>query len=60
MRSGSPNIDDMHKHAIRSLVAAAATSVALIAVGTANADVVVGPSAHGTDLKPWQTTHQMR
>ena len=50
----------MHKHAIRSLVAAAATSVALIAVGTANADVVVSPSARGSDITPWQTTHQMR
>lgn len=49
----------MHKRAIRSLVAAAATSVALIAVGTANADVVVSPSAHGHEVTPWQVTHQM-
>jgi hypothetical protein len=50
----------MNNHAIRSLVAAAATSVALIAVGTANADVVAGSSAHGGDVKPWQVTHQGR
>jgi hypothetical protein len=50
----------MNRHAIRSLVAAAATSVALIAVGTANADVTAVPSARGHDVTPWQVTHQSR
>jgi len=47
----------MHKHAIRSLVAAAVTSLALIAVGSADADVAAGASAHGRDLSPWTVTH---
>ena len=47
----------MNKHAVRSLVAAAATSVALITVGSASAQVVAAPSAHGADIAPWQTTH---
>jgi hypothetical protein len=47
----------MNKHAIRTLVAAAATSLALIAVGSANADVAGGASAHGRDISPWTVTH---
>jgi hypothetical protein len=47
----------MNKHAVRGLVAAAATSVALIAVGSASAQVVAAPTARGADITPWQTTH---
>ena len=47
----------MHKHAIRSLIAAAVTSLALIAAGSADADVAAGASAHGRDMSPWTVTH---
>ena len=47
----------MNSYAIRSFVAAAVTSLALIAVGSANADVAAGASAHGRDLSPWTVTH---
>ena len=47
----------MNKHAIRTLVAAAVTSLALIAVGSASADAAAGAGAHGRDLSPWTVTH---
>ena len=47
----------MNKHAIRTLVAAGATSFALIAVGSANAGVIASASTHGRDIPPWTTTH---
>ena len=50
----------MNKHAIRTLVAATVTSLALIAVGSASADVVAGASGHGRDMTPWTVTHQGR
>ena len=47
----------MNKHAIRTLVAAGATSLALIAVGSANAGVIASASTHGGDITPWTVTH---
>ena len=47
----------MNTHAIRSLVAAAVTTLALVAVGSANADVAAGASTHGRDVTPWTVTH---
>jgi hypothetical protein len=47
----------VNKHAIRALVAAAVTSLALIAVGSASADVAAGAGAHGRDISPWTVTH---
>ena len=47
----------VNKHAIRTLVAAAVTSLALIAVGSASADAAAGAGAHGRDISPWTVTH---
>ncbi|HEX6695275.1 MAG TPA: hypothetical protein VF080_00710 [Solirubrobacteraceae bacterium] len=48
----------MNKHAIRTLIAAAVTTLALIAVGSANADAAAaGTSTQGRDISPWTVTH---
>jgi hypothetical protein len=43
-----------------TLIAMGTVGLALVAAGSANADVVTKPpGGHGTDIKPWQTTHQV-
>jgi len=48
---------NMKTHAIRTLVAAGATSCALIAAGSANAGVIAAASTHDRDITPWTVTH---
>lgn len=43
-----------------TLIAMGTVGLALVVAASANADMVTTPpGGHGTDVKPWQTTHQV-